>query len=267
MSFVTGRGRYARATYPQSPGAAGGATVVAPYSLAAFVDPGTTVPLAAQNGSVLAPFATLQQAIDAAAGLVNIYLFGNPVSSLTVPANLQVGIRAMEPGFSPIDLILGDGAKVVLEDCIAETASMTGSSCELHMLVSEKQSISDNVSRLNLPGGFVRLTNVGLFGFGPTCITAADVFLDGCSTDFGGAVTSIDCATLKAINTRFYNGTIRSTSLSTFIDCEYPSGNITVDNVGSTPAEFDAYSNYRFKNAGGCSVLNPGKVVIADLVA
>jgi hypothetical protein len=55
MSFVQGRGRYARTTYPKSPGAGGGASN-APLSRQRFIDGGT---LAAGPGAASAPFKTI----------------------------------------------------------------------------------------------------------------------------------------------------------------------------------------------------------------
>ena len=60
MSSVIGRGRYARATYPQSPGAGGGAASGNPLSRQRFIDGDTTNP---GPGAASAPFKTISDFI------------------------------------------------------------------------------------------------------------------------------------------------------------------------------------------------------------
>lgn len=58
MSYLTGRGRYAREGYPvASRSSSGGAD--SPFSTAYYVDAGTSVPPGGQNGSDEAPFSTV----------------------------------------------------------------------------------------------------------------------------------------------------------------------------------------------------------------
>jgi len=137
MSRIIGRGRYAGETYPER-SASGGGGACAPLSRTYYVDGGTTTPLVAQTGSICAPFAGIQQALDAIPPAIfpitsiedlvedivpwNILIAGGAYNeALVIPANRAVMLEGIGGPPIPVGIafpsvLLIDVATVTFKD-------------------------------------------------------------------------------------------------------------------------------------------------------
>ena len=70
MSYIIGRGRYARETYPKSGDGGGAGRCLLPLFRAIYVDVNTPLAPTAQNGSISCPFDSIQTALDTIPALI-----------------------------------------------------------------------------------------------------------------------------------------------------------------------------------------------------
>lgn len=106
MGYLIGHGRYGRETYPTRGGGGGGGAAVPPWSTTKIVDPDTAVPPANQDGSVGAPYSTIQAAINANLGaLLVLELVGDVYpENVVIPAGTPVGLICAYNGIATITL-------------------------------------------------------------------------------------------------------------------------------------------------------------------
>lgn len=101
MAYVTGRGRRGGETYPEAPRPGGGGGASTPLSSAFWVDPGTTA--TSRNGSIEAPFISIQEAFDAVGSIFNISFLLVPsveLGGLTIPDDAEVRLSLVGMGGS-----------------------------------------------------------------------------------------------------------------------------------------------------------------------
>jgi hypothetical protein len=196
---------------PSGPKASGSGADIAPFSFEKFVDPATLVPLTDQDGSVSAPYSTMQGAIDANLGVpITLALVGtlypedvvvpvgtpvfinsnfSVVQSLTLDAGgavcflaagiLQIGALTLGAGTNFVSV----GSFVVLGD----TAIGAGSSLQSFVVASlNGPTVMGSASQIISLGGFT----FGSISDAPGASNSALVLAGPNSAESGIAVNS-----------------------------------------------------------------------------
>lgn len=236
-------------------------TTVPPFTHNAYVDNGTSVPIANQNGSVAAPYVACQQAVDAAlaagyTGVQIFFVFGSDV--IILPPNFALAVQGSIGTSSFLQIVANNNTIITVTDLNVQsitTANPADNVVFVYRLSapSEAFGTADILSTCVLPSGNASLYNIGIYG----PITAIQVYLEGCS--WGGAyiggISSI--AALRTFNVDF-NGIFEiDTSNAVLRSSEFRN---PVNIVCGMPIELDSYTNARFVASG--STAGGGTTVI-----
>lgn len=234
-------------------------------STAFFVDQGTTVAVPAQDGSIGAPFATIQTAIDAVAALPP----GTPGTVLVVPGYSGTETLSMTPGNLTIAPLAG----------LARPAYNTSFASPI--VVGDIDIPVGGSSVLKLCGvlalyGSVTFAEDATLYVGAGCVLGDVV----CTTPSGGilvlasdcSIQSVaSCADLSSFNNVQLNAAVGKvlTSLGTrirLLNCAFdPVAVLEIEFLGAAGSlELDAVSNFFWKAATE-TLTNGVKVIIGDL--
>lgn len=245
MTKVIGRGRYATETYPAPRGLGG--EILAPLSRYYFVDPNTTVPGEDQNGSVEAPYSTVQAGVDAITPFFTgtLVVTDTVFGSTTIPDNVSVTILGTDNSVG--NFVLGENAELVLANAWGNIATGDPAHFATVFMTADRFTgggVEDLVTSIAVPAGNVTLSGIGISG----PVAAQALQLLNCSLGTGATIAAVD---LNAVNVYFLDAVTMNfaSGPQIFKSCEFRNGVPTITNVD--PVQFDSYSDARFTAASG----------------